>query len=119
MASRVVTQLIDDLDGSSIDQGTGETVTFGLDGSTYQIDLSDKNAADLRESLAQYVGAARRTGGGQANGTRRRRRSKNKPDDMRDYDPKEVRQWAEQHAVDVPSRGRIPQAVLTQFLEAN
>ena len=59
MAQRVHVVLVDDIDGSD----AGETVTFGLDGSTYEIDLNEKNATALREALAPYVGHARRSGG--------------------------------------------------------
>jgi len=40
-----------------------QTVQFGLDGVTYEIDLSDDNAAALRDELARYIGAGRRVGG--------------------------------------------------------
>ena len=53
MAQRVHIVLEDDLDGSAAD----ETVTFGLDGANYEIDLSAKNAAKLRDALAPYVGS--------------------------------------------------------------
>ncbi len=56
MAKKTQVILIDDLDQGQAD----ETVTFGLDGSTYEIDLSSKNAAALRDALATYVGAAHR-----------------------------------------------------------
>ena len=49
-------QLIGDLDGDAAD----ETVSFALDGSYYEIDLSAKNAGKLRDSLANYVANARR-----------------------------------------------------------
>ena len=57
MAREVIEKLIDDLDGGD----AAETVTFGLDGATYEIDLSKKNAAAFRKSLARYVSAARRS----------------------------------------------------------
>lgn len=56
MAQRVQITLEDDLDGSE----ASETVTFGLDGTTYEIDLNDKNAATLRDALATYVTAGRK-----------------------------------------------------------
>src|SRR4029078_617491 len=55
MAKKVHSVLEDDLDGSP----ATETVSFGLDGKTYEIDLNDKNAGKLRDALAQYVGAGR------------------------------------------------------------
>ena len=52
----MIKKLIDDLDGGD----AAETVTFGLDGTTYEIDLSKKHAAAFRTSLARYVNSARR-----------------------------------------------------------
>ena len=58
VAQKTVVTLVDDLDGGEAD----ETVSFGLDGSTYEIDLSSANAGKLRDALATYVGSARRSG---------------------------------------------------------
>ena len=63
MATRTVTTLVDDLDGSSTAE---ENVVFGLDRVDYEIDLSSGHAETLREVLAPYVSAARRTGGRRA-----------------------------------------------------
>jgi hypothetical protein len=61
MAQRTVTTLVDDLDGTDLEGGSGETVRFGVDGRAYEIDLSDDNAAALREALQPYTEAGRRT----------------------------------------------------------
>src|SRR4051794_25859334 len=58
MAQKVHITLEDDLDGGD----ATEPVAFGLDGRSYEIDLNDKNAKTLRDSLATYVAAARRSG---------------------------------------------------------
>jgi hypothetical protein len=50
MAQKVLIQLVDDLDGSASEDIT--TVTFGLDGANYEIDLTANNAAKLRNSSA-------------------------------------------------------------------
>ena len=78
MAQRVEVTLVDDIDGGK----ASETVTFSLDGVTYEIDLSDKNARKLRDDFANWTGHARRSGGSpgrpqargrhQAHGPRRR-----------------------------------------------
>src|SRR4051795_13572869 len=67
MAQKVLVQLVDDLDGTSSDDVT--TVEFGLDGVTYEIDLSASNADQLRDSLADYLAGGRRTGGRVKRGT--------------------------------------------------
>ena len=64
MAQQVVIKLEDDLDGGD----ANETLTFGLDGVSYEIDLSDAHAAELRDELAAYVAAARRVGGRKVHG---------------------------------------------------
>ena len=65
MAQKVNIVLVDDLDGSE----ATESVSFGLDGTSYEIDLNDKNATALRDALSGYVGHARKVG----SSTRRRK----------------------------------------------
>jgi hypothetical protein len=60
MAQTVVVQLTDDIDGGSAD----ETISFSLNGKTYEIDLSSKNADKLREAFAPFIGKARKTSRG-------------------------------------------------------
>jgi hypothetical protein len=60
MAYKVVFRLVDDLDGTTSDDV--ERVTFGLDESRYEIDLTAANAGKLRSLLAHYIEVARRTG---------------------------------------------------------
>jgi len=72
MAQKTTTLLIDDLDGSTIDEGAGGTVTFGLDGKRYEIDLTAENAANLRDSLTSFIKAGRRLSGDVRVGKRRR-----------------------------------------------
>jgi hypothetical protein len=76
MAQKVLVQLIDDLDGTSSEDVM--TVQFGLDGVTYEIDLSESNADRLRDLLADYVTADGRPGASwhpSRRGWRRRQRS--------------------------------------------
>jgi hypothetical protein len=103
MAQKVHIVLEDDLDGSV----ASETVSFGLDGSSYEIDLNADNAAKLREALAVYVGHGRRVGGGGRRG--RRAVATGGPS------PREVREWARANGHDVPDRGRIPADVRTAY----
>lgn len=95
MAQKVNIVLVDDLDGSE----ATETVTFGLDGTTYEIDLSDANAASLREALSGYVGHARKVTGG----ARRGRKSGG----ASSSNTKDVREWAKSQGMEVSERGRI------------
>jgi hypothetical protein len=103
MAQKVIVQLVDDIDGTELTEGKGETVNFALDGKSYEIDLADKNAAKLREAFARYVAAGRRTSSGSGRTTRRSSGTGS--------DAKEVRSWAKSQGLDVPERGRIPSTV--------
>lgn len=105
--------LTDDIDGSE----AGETVVFGLDGATFEIDLNEAHAEDLREVLAPYVAAARRAGSSALSGSSRARASK--PRSSVEVDPKAVRAWAQANGVEVSARGRIKVDVLEQYRAAN
>ncbi len=102
MAQKVHIVLEDDLDGG----GATETVTFGLDGTTYEIDLNDENAAALRDALASYVGHARKVGSGRR--PARRSSSAGSSAAPNGTSAKEVREWARSNGHTVPDRGRIP-----------
>lgn len=115
MAQKVVVELVDDLDGTASEDIS--TVTFSLDGASYEIDLTDGNAGRLRDSLAQFVGAARRTGGRikrSAATTGPAARPTANPEQT-----KAIRNWARQNGFDLADRGRIPTDVLTAFDEAH
>ncbi len=60
MARRIVHQLVDDIDGTVLEVGDGETVHFSLGGNAYEIDLSAENAEALRTALDPYIAAGRR-----------------------------------------------------------
>lgn len=105
MAKKVETLLVDDLDGS---QAEG-TVRFGVDGADYEIDLSASHAQQLRDALAPYVSAARRTG---ASSRRAGQKASRAPD------PTEVREWARAQGIDVKDRGRVPAELVAKFKAA-
>lgn len=106
MAQKVEVTLVDDLDGSE----AGQTVLFALDGKSYEIDLSDDNAATFREALAPFVGAARKATA--ARSPIVRRFGSVKP--ARDL--KAVRTWARDNGwPDLSDRGRCPAEVLEAF----
>ena len=108
MAQKVNIVLVDDLDGSE----ATETVTFGLDGTTYEIDLNDKNAAKLRDALAGFVGHSRKVG----SGPRRGKKSAASPDGA---SAKEIRDWARDNGHDVPDRGRVSADVRAAYDKAH
>ena len=117
MVRRVTTQTVDDLDGGVAD----ETVTFGYDGVTYEVDLSKANAIRLRSSLQPYVAAARRIGGRPlrtANVRHHRKRSAART--RRDPEQtKAIRSWANANGYAVSPRGKISDAVSEAYEAAH
>jgi hypothetical protein len=110
MAQKVNIVLVDDLDGSE----ASETVSFGLDGTSYEIDLNDKNADKLRSALAGYVGNARKVAGRRGRPAKRSAASSDGGPSAR-----EIRDWARSNGYTVPDRGRIPADVREAFDSAN
>jgi hypothetical protein len=116
MARKIVHQLIDDLDGTLIEVGDGETVLFSLDGVAYEIDLTDANAAELRDAFARYVSAARSVGssrGSSSSGSARPRRRAG----QQDYSA--IRTWAKSNGFTVSERGRVPASVIEAYEAAH
>jgi hypothetical protein len=107
MAQRVVTELTDDLDGSAIADGSGETITFALDNVSYEIDLKVKNAAKLRKVLQPYMDAGRKVGG---HSPQRRAAKTSRTDD-----PRSIRAWAVENGIELSARGRIPANIVKQY----
>ena len=118
MARRIVHQLVDDIDGTLLEVGEGETVLFSVDGVAYEIDLTDENAAALRGALDRYIKAARTvssaraTSAASSSGGRKRRRS-----GQQDYS--DVREWAKKNGFQVSDRGRVPASVLEAYEAAH
>ncbi|MET8995575.1 Lsr2 family protein [Amycolatopsis sp. NPDC004169] len=110
MAQKVSVEILDDIDGSA----AAQTVQFSLDGVTFEIDLSDRNAAALRDELARYIGAARRVGGrkvrvatGQSTTASDRERNQR------------IRAWANENGFDVSERGRLSSEVVAAYERAH
>lgn len=111
MAQRVEVILVDDLDGGP----ASETVTFALDGVSYEIDLSEKNAKALRDDVAKWTGHARRAGS--SGGRRAGRRSGGGAG--RRTDLASVREWARANGHQVSDRGRISADIQAAYDKAH
>jgi hypothetical protein len=110
MAQKVQVLLVDDLDGGE----ATETVSFALDGSSYEIDLSKKNADVLRDAFAKYVGAARKAG--RSGGSSGRSSSRGRGSTAMDRDQAAaIRSWAKKQGLKVSDRGRIPATIIEQY----
>ena len=110
MARRVTVSLVDDFDGKT---DADETVAFAIDGVSYEIDLSSKNAKQLRDDLGRWIGAARRVGG-----RRRARAAVAVGTSGSRAESAAVREWARRSGYDVAQRGRLPADVVDAYRAA-
>ena len=106
MSTRITTTLIDDLDGSE----AVKTVPFAFDGISYAIDLNEENLAEFAAGMQKFIAAARRQRGGNM---------ARKPKDESEPSSKAVRAWAAENGIEVNSRGRLSDTVVSQYLASN
>jgi hypothetical protein len=105
MAQKISVEFVDDVDGKPAE----ETIAFGLDGVTYEIDLSKKNAAALRKAAGPWIASARRVGG-------RKARTITKVETG--VDNAAVRAWASSNGFEVSTRGRISAEIVDKYRAA-
>lgn len=110
MAQKVQVLLVDDLDGGEAD----ETVTFALDGKTYEIDLTTANAEKLRGLLDPYTKGGRRTGGRVTAARAKGRASAT----AGSPDTAAIRAWAKENGYNVNDRGRVPAEIREAYEKA-
>lgn len=108
---QTIVSLVDDLDGSD----ATETVTFGIDGLSYEIDLSGAHADQLRSSLDGWVAGARRAGDERRTEPGTRTRSTTVLPAVGESRNALIRAWAAEHGHHAPARGRIPQAIVNAY----
>lgn len=99
--------IVDDLDGSELPSGTPST-RFSLNGTSYELDLGEASSSQLKAALAPFIGKARKVGGVAARRAGSARAAGNS-------DSAKVRSWAVDRGMAVPSRGRIPKAILDAY----
>ena len=113
VVQKVQTILIDDIDGSEAQ----ETVKFSLDGTDFEIDLTEAHASELRDALAKFVDAGRKVGrSSQATVAKRGGRKAAVIDST--PSPSEVREWAKAQGIEVSDRGRVSNDLLVKFQAA-
>lgn len=110
MAHKIRTFFLDDLDGSAAEG----TVSFGLDGTDYEIDLSTDHAKALRKALEKYIEAGRKASGS----ARRPGQGNRRPTASSAPNASEVREWARSQGFKVRSRGRVPFSLIAKFRES-
>ena len=108
MAKETITRLVDDLDGST----ATETVSYAWKGTSYEIDLSKKNATAFEKLLLPYIGSSRKASAGRkAPVGRPAKRAANTNSDRL----AQIRSWAAANGYEVSNRGRIAQSVQDAF----
>ena len=117
MAKKVTVTLIDDVDGEA---PADETVEFGIDGVSYEIDLSTGNAAKLRSQLDIWVSHARKTSGRRRTttvnaGTAPATKSRVAVDREQSA---AIRDWARRNGHKVSARGRISAEITEAYNKA-
>jgi hypothetical protein len=111
MAQITEVRLLDDLDGGE----AAESVAFSLDGKSYEIDLSEKHAAALRDAFAPFVSSARRAGGS-AGAARPKMSARSSSGSGRPRaETAAIREWATANGLEVSARGRIASSVLEAY----
>ena len=115
VAQKVQVLLVDDIDGGV----ASETVTFALDGTSYEIDLSEENARKLRDSLSMFVASGRRVSARSTGARGRGRSSSTAGAPSNAGRTAEVRQWAKDNGHSVSERGRVPSAILDAYEKAH
>lgn len=113
MAQKVQVILVDDLDGGS----ANETVSFSLDGTSYEIDLSSKNAEKLRNVFGAYVGVARKAARSSGRNARGGRGGSSAAADREQNQA--IRAWAKKKGLKVSERGRIPAEIVEKYHSAH
>ncbi|CAH0190092.1 MULTISPECIES: Lsr2 family protein [unclassified Microbacterium] len=113
MARRIVHQLVDDIDGTVLGVGEGETVHFSLNSTAYEIDLTTENADEFRKALEPYIAGARRASAAGARSGSARKRSAASPETAA------IREWANENGHQVSERGRIPATVIEAYRAAH
>jgi hypothetical protein len=115
LAQRVITRLISDLSGDEVVEGKGETVKFVYRGTSYTIDLTNKEAAGFDRAMAMYIEHATKVGGSRqrsvpaSNGGAGRSKS----------ELQSIRAWARENGYEVSERGRIKADVVAAYHSAN
>lgn len=115
MARRIVHQLVDDIDGSVLEVGEGETVHFSLNGTAYEIDLNAAHVDELRQAFEPYISAGRRAGSS-SSGTRA---SSSRKRPARNPEVAAIRAWAKENGHALSERGRIPAPILDAYNAAH
>lgn len=111
MARRTIELLVSDLSGDELEAGQGQTVEFTYRGTSYSIDLTDKEAAGFDKAIAMYIEHATKAGGSRrGSGTRKASGSGRSKEELA-----EIRDWLTANGHEVSPRGRIKAELLEAY----
>ncbi|HET9118284.1 MAG TPA: Lsr2 family protein [Pseudonocardiaceae bacterium] len=113
MAQKVITEFIDDIEGSPAER----TFTFAVDGTNYEIDLSAENITEFKSAIGGFIESARKIKGS-SDGRRTRSTGADGGRQSREQ-TQAVREWARQHGHNISNRGRIPSSIQQAFDQAH
>ena len=99
--------ITDDLTG----QPGAEEVVIALGDRTWTVDLGPASRKKLDKALAPFIANATATGGAPA----RSSRSRSNKSALSAQERTRLREWAATNDVALPSRGRIPNAIIEQY----
>lgn len=112
VGERVTVTRFDDFDN---ELEANETITFALDETTYEVDLSDQNAKRIRSELQKWIDVSRKVAG---SSDRRRADRNGDSSDEAGLPLAEIRAWARANGVEVPNRGRVSIAIVRAWTAA-
>lgn len=115
MAEKIVYQIVDDLDGSEIPNGSGERVKFALRGIRYQIDLSSVNVTKLEKAFKPYIDAASKIQGNSGTPSKAKRNLGATAKEQ----TADIREWARERGYAVSDRGRIKADIIQAYRSAH
>jgi hypothetical protein len=111
LVRKTVVQLVEDLDGTALTNGAAKTASFGVDGVSYEVDLSQAHVDELTGALAPCVAVARKISG-------RRSAAPMSGSKSAPAEPQKIRDWAGKNGHTVSSRGRVAAAVRDAYSAA-
>jgi hypothetical protein len=115
MAQKIITEFIDDIDGSPAER----TFAFAVDGTNYEIDLSAENIAEFKSAIGGFIESARKVRGSRSSNGRRTHISGADGGRQSREQTRAVREWARQHGHNISNRGRIPSSIQQAFDQAH
>jgi len=106
MATQTIITITDDLDQTS---EADKTVTFGLEGKTWEIDLSSAHIDELNDALAVYIEHGRPVTSTKVRPTTGRATKADREQTQA------IREWGRANGYTVSDRGRIPATLLEAY----